>query len=135
MPVRPWEPPIIMLGERQIMTHAAMSGDTAKADLFTREGDELVSLGSATADEPLELDGYEASDSPVLAGMQDKDIAIHAGIEYEVELGMLELGGSIRQDISGESANLGQSALYCVTEVHTAADIRRLADTLKEVLT
>ena len=28
---------------------------------------------------------------------------------------------------------LGQSALYCVTEVHSAADIDRLADALAEV--
>lgn len=38
------------------------------------------------------------------------------------------------KDISDEGLGLGQSALYCVTEIHTAADIRRLADTLKEVL-
>ncbi|MEM9047832.1 MAG: aminomethyl-transferring glycine dehydrogenase subunit GcvPA [Pseudomonadota bacterium] len=38
------------------------------------------------------------------------------------------------KDLSGEPGGLGQSALYCVTEIHTAADIRRLADTLKEVL-
>ena len=38
------------------------------------------------------------------------------------------------KDISREGQNLGQCALYCVTEVHTAADIRRLADTLKEIL-
>ncbi|MFN3145517.1 MAG: aminomethyl-transferring glycine dehydrogenase subunit GcvPA [Paracoccaceae bacterium] len=38
------------------------------------------------------------------------------------------------KDISGEDNGLGQSALYCVTEIHTAADIRRLADTLREVL-
>lgn len=38
------------------------------------------------------------------------------------------------KDISGEDNGLGQSALYCVTEVHTAADIRRLAYTLREVL-
>ena len=38
------------------------------------------------------------------------------------------------KDISGEKANLGQSALFCVTEIHTAADIRRLANTLREVL-
>lgn len=38
------------------------------------------------------------------------------------------------KDISDEGLNLGQSALYCVTEVHSAADIRRLADTLKEIL-
>jgi glycine dehydrogenase subunit 1 len=38
------------------------------------------------------------------------------------------------KDISGERLGLGESALFCVTEIHTAADIRRLADTLKEVL-
>jgi glycine dehydrogenase subunit 1 len=39
------------------------------------------------------------------------------------------------KDISTENNGLGQSALYCVTEVHTAADIRRLADAIKEVVT
>jgi hypothetical protein len=75
IPVRPWEPPLIMLGEKQIMTHAAMSDETAKADLFTREGDDLVSLGSASADEPLELEGYEISVSPPrrYTGMQVYD--------------------------------------------------------------
>jgi glycine dehydrogenase subunit 1 len=38
------------------------------------------------------------------------------------------------KDISGEGLGLGQSALWCVTEVHTAVDIRRAAAALKEVL-
>ena len=38
------------------------------------------------------------------------------------------------KDISGEDVGLDRSALYCVTEVHTAADIRRLVDTMKEIL-
>lgn len=38
------------------------------------------------------------------------------------------------KDISGEGLGIGQAALYCVTEVHCAADIRRLAETMKEVL-
>ena len=37
-------------------------------------------------------------------------------------------------DLSTEFPDLGQSALYCVTEVHTRADIDRLATTLEEVL-
>ncbi len=37
------------------------------------------------------------------------------------------------KDISDEGLGLGQSALYCVTEVHSAADIRRLADALRAV--
>ena len=37
-------------------------------------------------------------------------------------------------DLSETIPELGQSALYCVTEQHTQADIQRLADTLTEVL-
>ena len=36
-------------------------------------------------------------------------------------------------DLSEEFPDLGQSALYCVTEVHTKADIDRLAAAIKEV--
>lgn len=38
------------------------------------------------------------------------------------------------KDISDEGLGLGQAALFCVTEVHSAADIRRLTDTMNEVL-
>lgn len=38
------------------------------------------------------------------------------------------------KDISGDFPELGQSALYCVTEVHTREDIDRLAAALKEVV-
>jgi glycine cleavage system P protein (glycine dehydrogenase) subunit 1 len=37
-------------------------------------------------------------------------------------------------DLSGEFPELGQSALYCVTEIHTQADIDRLARALAEVM-
>jgi glycine dehydrogenase subunit 1 len=38
------------------------------------------------------------------------------------------------KDVSDEGLGLGQSALWCVTEVHTAADIRRAVTALREVL-
>jgi glycine dehydrogenase subunit 1 len=38
------------------------------------------------------------------------------------------------KDLSAEFPELGQSALYCVTEVHTKAEIDRLTDELAEVL-
>jgi glycine dehydrogenase subunit 1 len=41
------------------------------------------------------------------------------------------LGG---KDLSAEFPVLGQSALYCLTEVHTQADIDRLAEALREVV-
>jgi glycine dehydrogenase subunit 1 len=38
------------------------------------------------------------------------------------------------KDLSRDFPALGQSALYCVTEVHSEADVERLASALKEVL-
>jgi glycine dehydrogenase subunit 1 len=38
------------------------------------------------------------------------------------------------KDLSAELPELGQSALYCVTEIHTREDIDRLASSLREVL-
>ena len=52
----------------------------------------------------------------------------------EVNAALLErriFGG---KDISAEFPELGQSALFCVTEVHTQADIDRLAEAVEEVV-
>ena len=38
------------------------------------------------------------------------------------------------KDISKEFPELGNSALYCVTEIHSKEDIEKLANALKEVL-
>jgi glycine cleavage system P protein (glycine dehydrogenase) subunit 1 len=38
------------------------------------------------------------------------------------------------KDLSRELPELGQSALYCVTEVHTAADVERLAGAVEEAI-
>ncbi len=38
------------------------------------------------------------------------------------------------KDLSAEFPELGSSALYCVTEVHTQEQIDRLADALEEVI-
>jgi len=45
-------------------------------------------------------------------------------------LGKKIFGG---KDLSREFPELGQSALYCVTEVHTKDDLHRLADVLREI--
>ena len=37
------------------------------------------------------------------------------------------------KDLSAEFPSLGQCALYCVTEVHTQADMDTLADAIAEV--
>jgi glycine dehydrogenase subunit 1 len=49
----------------------------------------------------------------------------------EALLGRGIFGG---KDVSSEFPELGQSALYCVTEMHTKEELNRLATTLEEVL-
>jgi len=52
----------------------------------------------------------------------------------EVNAGLLERGIFGGADLSAAFPELGQSLLVCVTEVHTAGDIDRLASALEEVL-
>jgi glycine dehydrogenase subunit 1 len=52
----------------------------------------------------------------------------------EVNRGLLEHGIFGGVDLTSEFPDLGHSALYCVTEVHTRADIDHLATALEEVL-
>jgi glycine dehydrogenase subunit 1 len=52
----------------------------------------------------------------------------------EINEGLLEQGIQGGKDLSAEFPQLGQSALYCFTEIHTKADIDRLADALREVI-
>jgi glycine dehydrogenase subunit 1 len=52
----------------------------------------------------------------------------------DVNLALRERGIFGGKDLSAEFPDLGQSALYCVTEMHTKADIDRLAGELEEVL-
>ena len=51
----------------------------------------------------------------------------------QVNSDLLEHGIFGGIDLSASFPELGQSALYCVTEVHTQADIDYLVNTLEEV--
>ena len=53
---------------------------------------------------------------------------------HEVNEALLERGIFGGKDVSAEFPELGQSALYCVTEMHTKDELDRLAATLEEVL-
>ena len=47
---------------------------------------------------------------------------------------MLQKGIFGGKDLSGEYPELGQCALYCVTEIHSAEDIERLYKAMEEVV-
>ena len=61
IPVRPWQPPVITLGGKQVMTHSLMSGPARQAEIFTIEGDELRTYGNATQEQALEVEGHEVT--------------------------------------------------------------------------
>lgn len=65
IPVRPWAPPRITLGERPVMTHGVQGVESREIELFTMEDDKVVSLGFASADQPLVVDGYQVLLGPV----------------------------------------------------------------------
>lgn len=82
-----------------------------------------------------ELPGVRA---PVLEAPFFKELAV--GFDgtgktvTEVNRGLLERGIFGGRDLSRDFPELGQSALYCVTEVHTKADVDRLVEALAEVI-
>ena len=52
----------------------------------------------------------------------------------DVNRGLRDRGIFGGKDLSHDFPELGQSALFCVTEVHTAADLDRLAAAVAEVV-
>jgi len=52
----------------------------------------------------------------------------------EINKGLLARGILGGKDLSKEFPELGNCALYCVTEVHTKADIDGLVEALEEVV-
>jgi len=52
----------------------------------------------------------------------------------EINQALLERGIFGGKDLSAEFPSLGQSALFCVTEIHTQADIDRLVNAIQEVV-
>jgi glycine dehydrogenase subunit 1 len=51
----------------------------------------------------------------------------------QINQALLEQGIFGGKDISGESTELGQCAIFCVTEIHRQADIDQLVEALLEV--
>ena len=52
----------------------------------------------------------------------------------EIHAKLLEMGIHGGKDISQELAELGQTALYCVTEIHSKSDVDLLAESLAKIL-
>jgi glycine dehydrogenase subunit 1 len=94
----------------------------------------------------VERAGYAAKRLDELPGVRAPRLTAPFFKEFVVDFSesgrtVAEVNGALRErgifgglDLSGQYPELGQSALFCVTEVHTKADIDRLATELAEVL-
>jgi glycine dehydrogenase subunit 1 len=86
----------------------------------------------------LELDRIEGVRAPVFRSPHFCEFIVNfdATGKTVAEINQALLARSIfgGKDLTGEFPELGSSALFCVTEVHTKDDIDRLVDGLKEVI-
>nr|WP_326183713.1 aminomethyl-transferring glycine dehydrogenase subunit GcvPA [uncultured Oscillibacter sp.] len=76
--------------------------------------------------------------APRLTGSRFKEFVVNfdktGKSVAQINEALLEKGIFGGYDLSGIYPELGQSALYCVTELHSKADIDRLAEALKEAV-
>jgi len=61
IPVKPWAPPLIKIGARDIMVHSLMDEELRQAQVFTIEDEKMISLGIVSEGQALELEGYSIS--------------------------------------------------------------------------
>ncbi|MGD9100505.1 MAG: aminomethyl-transferring glycine dehydrogenase subunit GcvPA [Anaerolineae bacterium] len=129
-------------GKEWVGTAAALWGITAGVYLALMGPQGMVEIGEGIMTRAryamLELDKIEGVQAPLFQAPHFKEFVVNfdgtgQGIAAlnEALLAREILGG---KDLSREFPGLGQSALYCVTEVHTQGDIDRLVDALKEVI-
>ncbi|MGD8465667.1 MAG: aminomethyl-transferring glycine dehydrogenase subunit GcvPA [Anaerolineae bacterium] len=129
-------------GKEWVGTAAALWGITAGVYLALMGPQGMVDIGEGVmaraAYAARKLDGIEGVRAPVFHAPHFQEFVVNFDATgrtvKEINRGLLEreiFGG---HDLSGEFPELGQSALYCFTEVHSQADIDRLVGTLKEVV-
>lgn len=61
IPVKPWQPPIFMVGETPAMAHSLMDAGGLSAQVFTMVDEQMAPLGMVSSEQPLELEGHSIS--------------------------------------------------------------------------
>jgi glycine dehydrogenase subunit 1 len=129
-------------GKEWVGTAAALWGITAGVYLALMGPQGMAEIGEGIMARAryamLRLDAVEGVRAPALQAAHFQEfVADLNGTGKTVAAingALLERGIQGGHDLSSEYPELGQSALYCVTEVHTQADIDRLAQALQEVV-
>jgi glycine dehydrogenase subunit 1 len=129
-------------GKEWVGTAAALWGITAGVYLSLMGPQGMVELGAGIMARSqyamLQLDAISGVRAPVFQSPHFKEfmVSFDDSGKSVVEINKALLGEGIfgGLDLSARFPELGQSALYCVTEVHTQADIDTLAKALQEVI-
>ena len=129
-------------GKEWVGTAAALWGITAGVYLALLGPQGMVELGDGTMARAryamMQLDQIEGVEAPVFRTPHFQEFVVSfdgtGKTVAEINAELLARGVFGGKDLSAEFPELGQSALYCVTEVHTQADIDGLASVLREVV-
>ncbi|MEJ2262221.1 MAG: aminomethyl-transferring glycine dehydrogenase subunit GcvPA [Anaerolineales bacterium] len=129
-------------GKEWVGTAAALWGITAGVYLALmgpqgmREIGETIMMKSRYA--MMEINELNGSRAPAFHSPHFKEFVVNfdgtGKTVREINRSLLERGILGGKDLTEEFPELGNCALYCITEVHTKADIDRLAAALKEVI-
>ncbi|MGA9350622.1 MAG: aminomethyl-transferring glycine dehydrogenase subunit GcvPA [Anaerolineae bacterium] len=129
-------------GKEWVGTAAALWGITAGVYLALMGPQGMVEIGEGIMARSryamLEIDKLEGVKTPVFRSPHFKEFVVNFNgtgktvAEINKALLVREIFGG--KDLTKEFPELGNSALYCVTEVHTQDDIDRLVTALKEVV-
>ena len=129
-------------GKEWVGTAAALWGITAGVYLALMGPQGMVDVGEGMMARSryamLEMDRIQGVRSPLFHSPHFKEFVVNFDrtgktvVDVNRALLAREIFGG--KDLTAEFPELGQSALYCVTEVHTKDDIDRLVGALKEVV-
>jgi len=129
-------------GKEWVGTAAALWGITAGVYLALMGPRGMVEIGEGIMARSryamLEIDKIEGVKAPVFQSPHFKEFVVNfdgtGKTVAEINKALLARAIFGGKDLAKEFPELGNSALYCVTEVHTQDDIDRLVNALKEVV-
>jgi glycine dehydrogenase subunit 1 len=129
-------------GKEWVGTAAALWGITTGVYLSLMGPQGMVEIGTGIMARSqyamLQLDAISGVKTPVFMSPHFKEFIVNfddTGKSVdEINKTLLSKGIFSGLDLSARFPELGQSALYCVTEVHTQADIDTLVKALQEVV-
>jgi glycine dehydrogenase subunit 1 len=129
-------------GKEWVGTAAALWGITAGVYLALMGPRGMAEIGEGIMTRAryamLKLDALAGVRAPVFHSPHFKEFVVRfegaSRAVGQINQALLDRGIFGGKDLTAEFPELGNSALYCVTEVHTQDDIDRLVDALQEVV-